>query len=169
MQEVCRESSSRGSNLGYDTDTCLIDRKRIVMPDTAGRAPASTPGENDVRSQIGRILGDPLFQRSERLSAFFRFIVEMELAGRGEEIKESVLGTEVFGRGPSYDPHVDPVVRIMAGRLRGKLAEYYQGTGHADLVVIALPRGGYVPQATWRSAAFGERAVVAKLAPSRSV
>jgi hypothetical protein len=72
------------------------------MPDAAGRAPA--PGENDVRGQIERILRDPLFQHSERLSAFFRFIVEMALAGRGAEIKESVLGTEVFGRGPSYDP-----------------------------------------------------------------
>jgi tetratricopeptide (TPR) repeat protein len=137
------------------------------MPDGAG--PAKALAEIDIRRQFERILADPLFQRSERLSAFFRFIVENTLAGRGKEIKETVIGMEVFGRGPSYDPREDPVVRIMAGRLRGKLAEYYQGSGHADSVVISLPRGGYVPQATWRSVGIGGHRVAARPARPRSV
>ena len=52
------------------------------MPDGSG--PANGPGENDIRGQFERILADPLFQRSERLTAFFRFIVETTLAGRGK-------------------------------------------------------------------------------------
>ncbi len=150
------------SLLGY-TEPVYTDKR------ASGPAPVPPPSENDVRGQTERILRDPLFQRSERLSTFFRFIVEMALVGRGEEIKESVLGTEVFGRAPSYDPHEDPVVRVMAGRLRGKLAEYYQSTGQADLVAIALPPGEYVPQATWRSAVFWERTVTSKTLPSRAV
>jgi tetratricopeptide (TPR) repeat protein len=137
------------------------------MPD--GAVSAKAPGEREIREQLERTLADPLFRHSERLSAFFRFIVEETLAGRGKEIKEAVLGTEVFGRSPSYDPREDPVVRIMAGRLRGKLAEYYQSSGQADRLVISLPRGGYVPQATWRPVGFGAHVVATRVARSRSV
>jgi predicted ATPase len=121
-----------------------------------------TPGGADIRQQLDRILKDPLFERSERLSAFLRFIVECKLTARLDALKESVLGTEVFGRDASYDPHEDPVVRINAGRLRGKLAEYYQTRGSNDPVVIALPRGGYVPEGTWRRDTVGELPVAVK-------
>ncbi|MBI1790617.1 MAG: AAA family ATPase, partial [Acidobacteria bacterium] len=130
-------------------------------------APQSTPGETlpnrgvdraadgrspahaDVARQLDRILAHPLFQASHRLSAFLRFVVQTSLAGRAEQLKEHVIGVEVFERGGSYSPQEDPVVRIMAGRLRSKLAEYYQGSGHSDPVRIELPRGGYVPRCGW--------------------
>src|SRR5215471_16949193 len=85
------------------------------------------PDEADVRRQLERILAHPLFQSSARLTAFVRLIVGYTLAGRAHELKESVIGADVFGLGDSFNPQENPVVRIVAGRLRSKLAEYYLG------------------------------------------
>jgi TolB-like protein len=102
--------------------------------------------ESAVRLQLERILASPGFSRNERLSRFLRFIVERRLAGRHEELKETVLAGEVFGRRPDYNPRDDAIVRTEAGRLRARLSEYYVGEGATDLVVIEVPRGGYVPE-----------------------
>lgn len=101
--------------------------------------------EASVREQLGRILGSAIFLNARRPTQFLRFIVESTLSGQGGTIKEYVIGVEVFERRSDYDPKADPVVRIEAGRLRKKLAEYYSGAGASDPVIIELPKGGYVP------------------------
>jgi len=97
------------------------------------------------RRHLERILSSPGFARNERLSRFLRFVVEQHLEGRDGELKESLIGIEVFGRAPGYDPKRDPIVRTEASRLRSRLSEYYLGEGKADPLVIELPKGGYVP------------------------
>lgn len=72
-------------------------------------------------------------------------MVERHLEGRDAELKESLLAIEVFGRPADYDPKQDPIVRTEASRLRARLSEYYLGEGKDDLVVINVPKGGYVP------------------------
>lgn len=89
--------------------------------------------------------------------------MEWKLAGRSEELKESVLGVEVFGREAGYDPKRDPVVRTEASRLRGRLAEYYSGVETSQRLVIELPKGGYVPE--WRGATVSPSLGVPRLAP----
>lgn len=79
------------------------------------------------------------------MGRFLRFVVERSLAGEGERLKEYVIGTEVFDRGTDYDPRVDSIVRVEAGRLRTKLAEYYRNGGTADEVRIGLNKGSYAP------------------------
>jgi Tol biopolymer transport system component len=98
-----------------------------------------------VRRQLERILGSPGFARNERMSQFLRFLAEQHLEGRGNQLKESVIAVEVFGRKPGHDPSQDSIVRTEAGRLRGRLAEYYVDEGKDDPIVIELPRGGYTP------------------------
>ena len=99
----------------------------------------------DACRELNRIIASPGFARNERLSRFLRFVVEQHLDGCDEELKESLIGIEVFGRSPGYDPKKDPIVRTEASRLRARLSEYYQGEGKGDPLVIALPKGGYVP------------------------
>ena len=113
-------------------------------------APENAPEPAEVARQLEKILQHPLFQSSGRLTAFLRFIVGTTLSGRPDQLKEYVIGIEVFNRGQSYDPREDPIVRIMAGRLRSRLAEYYQGSGRGDSLLIDLPRGGYVPRFLWQ-------------------
>jgi TolB-like protein len=98
-----------------------------------------------VRRELERVLASKGFARNERLSRFLRVVVERHLEGRASDLKESVLGIEVFGRQPGFDPKQDSTVRSEAGRLRGRLAEYYAGEGSADAVIIEIPKGSYTP------------------------
>lgn len=98
-----------------------------------------------VRAQLERIIGSPAFERSERLSQFLRYTVEQVLAGRGDLLKEYTIALEVFGRPPSFDPRVDSVVRVAARSVRAKLVEFYETLGRTDVLLIDLPKGGYVP------------------------
>ena len=75
--------------------------------------PAEASAE-PVRSQLEKILASPEFLRNERLSKFLRFVVEQQLAGKAAELKESLVGIEVFGRTPGFDPTQDSVVRTEA-------------------------------------------------------
>ena len=61
----------------------------------------------------------------------------------GASPKEYQIATEVFGRQQDFDPHVDSMVRVQAGRLRTKLAEYYASEGAEDQTVVELPKGTY--------------------------
>jgi Tol biopolymer transport system component len=99
-----------------------------------------------VRAQLERILASRAFAAAERHSTFLRFVVEGAIEGRSDEIKESVIAIEALGRKPSFDSKSDPIVRVEAGRLRDRLRAYYQSEGDADRVLIALPKGGYVPE-----------------------
>jgi adenylate cyclase len=98
-----------------------------------------------VRKQLDRVLASPGFGRNERLSRFLRFVVDRHLEGRDQELKESLIAVEVFGRKPDYDPKQDSIVRSEAARLRARLVEYYAGGGKDDALVIELPKGGYTP------------------------
>jgi TolB-like protein len=99
----------------------------------------------EVRAQLERILGSEGFATAGRHSRLLRYLVERTLVGEGEQLKEYVLGTEVFDRPDSYDPRLDSIVRVEVRRLRSRLEDYYSGVGVADPVLITIPRGGYVP------------------------
>lgn len=111
-----------------------------------------SPSETDVRLELERLLASSVFANAGRMSRFLKFVVEKQLAGEADRLKEYVIGIEVFDRDAHYDPRVDSIVRVEAARLRAKLAEYYAGEGRADPVVLALPKGGYAPIATLREA-----------------
>jgi TolB-like protein/Tfp pilus assembly protein PilF len=86
------------------------------------------------------------------MQSFLRYVVGEALEGRGEEIKGYTLALEVFGRGNSFDPANDSVVRVEAARLRRTLAAYYGDEGSGDTVIIDVPKGGYVPEFRLRPA-----------------
>lgn len=115
-----------------------------MVPSATDRSEGGVPPEA-VHAELERVLASPTFAQSERLSRFLRFAVEETLHGRGEQLKEYFLGLEVFDREESYDPRTDPIVRVEAGRLRSKLAKYYEAEGRGDPLVIALPKGSYMP------------------------
>jgi len=58
-------------------------------------------------------------------------------------LKEYQIATEVLGRSGAFDPQSDSTVRVQAGRLRMKLAEYYAHEGPEDSVIVELPKGSY--------------------------
>lgn len=124
-------------------------------------AAAVTPQE--VRAQLERIISSPLFCKSKRLSRFLTFVVESSLAGHAEELKERTLAMEVFDREPDYDSTSDPIVRVAAGDLRKRLAQYYVQQPHSSELRILLPAGHYRPLFQYPAAAvsFNENLHVA--------
>ena len=100
--------------------------------------------EADARAEVERILASKGFASAGRLSRLLRYIVDKTLAGEADQLKEYAVGVEVFDRDDKYDPRLDSIVRVEAGRLRSRLDEYYNGEGANAAWRITLPRGGYV-------------------------
>lgn len=95
--------------------------------------------------QLERILAYPAFRHSRRYPKLLRYIVEHALNGGGH-LKERTLGVEVFGRDADYDTNEDPVVRIAAGEIRKRIAQYYHEPGHESELQINIPSGSYAPE-----------------------
>lgn len=108
---------------------------------------------SDVREHLEKILAHRLFFRSARMVRFLRFAVEHCLSGRADDLKEYVIGVEVFDRSGDYDPRVDPIVRVEARRLRAKLKAYYECDGAGDPVIIEFVSGSYAPRISHRRVA----------------
>ncbi len=98
-----------------------------------------------VRNQLQKIITSKSFRQGERLQRFLGFIVDESLVGRGDQLKEYPIGVDVFGKDESFDPRMDPIVRVQARRLRIRLQTYYREEGQADDIVIEMPKGGYAP------------------------
>src|SRR6187200_2000767 len=130
-------------------------------------APASPRPHVDeaVPEHLDRILSSPTFQQGDRLKRFLKFIVLEAVAGRRHELKEYVIGVQVFGKEESFDPRTDPIVRVQARRLRAKLVSYYREEGRADEWIVELPKGGYAPTFKRRDApVLVRRSIAAALA-----
>ncbi|WP_263350712.1 hypothetical protein [Acidicapsa acidisoli] len=107
--------------------------------------PQSLADREAILAQLELLLVHPLFFQSKRYPALLRFVVEQTLDGNADQVKERSIGMEVFGRPPGYDANADPVVRVTAGEIRKRLAQYYYDPSHADEIRIELPTGSYVP------------------------
>lgn len=112
---------------------------------SAAPAPTQVQADDAVRGQLERILSSPTFQQGDKLKRFLKFIVLEAVAGRRHELKEYVIGVQVFAKEDTFDPRTDPIVRVQARRLRAKLVRYYREEGRADETMIELPKGGYAP------------------------
>jgi hypothetical protein len=98
-----------------------------------------------VRSQLEKIVSDERFTASKRYPGLLRYVVEQTLADNEDNLKERTLGVEVFHRLLDYDTNLDPVVRLCAGEVRKRLAQYYQSSAHVGELRIDLNPGSYVP------------------------
>ncbi len=98
-----------------------------------------------VREQLQRLLAHPLFTHSKRYPVLLAYTVEQTLLGHASELKERTIGIEAFGRDPSYDVNLDPVVRTTAAEVRKRLIQYYYNPDHAGELIVEMPLGSYIP------------------------
>ena len=105
-----------------------------------------SPRRESIDAALERLLRSVTFQGAERSKQLLRFVVDETVADRADRLKEYTLGAEGLGKGDSFDPRSDPIVRAEASRLRARLERDYTTEGQHDPVVIALPKGSYVPQ-----------------------
>jgi hypothetical protein len=108
--------------------------------------PKTEEEKDQVRRQMERLLETAHFKNSRRYPALFRFIVEETLEGRGEFLKERLLGVRVFNRPPDYDTADDPIARVTIAEIRKRIAQYYHEEAHEFEMRIELMPGRYEPE-----------------------
>ena len=104
---------------------------------------------DSVRSELEKVVSSAAFQGAGRSGKLLLFLVERTVGGMGDQLKEYTVGAEALGRGESFDPRTDSIVRVEASRLRTRLDLYYSSEGRMDPVRIVLPKGGYIPKFEW--------------------
>lgn len=100
-------------------------------------------GREQCFQQIDKLIKSHRLHSSESLCKLLRYLAEHSLDHPGIGLKEYQIATEVLGRPAGFDPQSDSTVRVQAGRLRVKLAEYYANEGREDLVLVEIPKGSY--------------------------
>jgi len=111
-----------------------------------------TPDSDAVRAEVERIAQSLLFRNSARRVQVLQYTVEKALAGE-KSLKEYTLGVDVFRKSESYDPRIEPLVRVEFGRIRQKLKEYYATEGLNDPIRLEYNRRGYLPTFSAQEAA----------------
>ena len=136
----------------------------IPEPVIESWTPSSETEKGAVQQQLERVLVSPLFHSSKRYAQFLRFVVARTLEGQGHDLKERILGIEVFDRPPDYDTNTDPIVRVTAAEIRKRIDHYYQDPKHSQEIRLFLPSGSYAPQFSWPG--YPNGLAVASPAPS---
>lgn len=90
------------------------------------------------------ILASEKFVAAPQMSAFLRYVVEQAASGNKFRIKAYTVAVDALGKPDSFDPQNDPVVRVLAGRLRSSLTAYHENNPDADIIIEMKP-GSYVP------------------------
>jgi adenylate cyclase len=106
-----------------------------------------------IRDQLEHMLASDAFAQAERLGRFLAFAVEQSLAGNNKSLNQYAIAMEVFDRDESFDPNIDAIVRVEAGRLRSKLLGYYDEAGRFDPIQIRFAKRGYAANFQFRRAA----------------
>lgn len=121
----------------------------IPEPIVESWTPSSELEKGAVQQQLERLLASPLFHSSKRYAQFLRFVVGRTLEGQGHDLKERILGIEVFDRPPDYDTNIDPIVRVTAAEIRKRIEQYYHDPKHGQEIRLFLPSGSYAPHFSW--------------------
>jgi hypothetical protein len=97
------------------------------------------------REEVQRILHSTQFRRAPKLQRFLSLICDYHFTNRSRDINEFLIATEAFGKGPTFDPSQDSLVRVQAREARRRLREYYQDGGKDSQLVLDIPVGSYAP------------------------
>ena len=100
-------------------------------------------GPEEFFQQIDHIIKSHSLRGSESLCKLLQYLAKQALYHPDAPLKEYQIATEVYGRHADFDPQSDSTIRVQAGRLRLKLAEYYATEGAADPIVVKIPKGSY--------------------------
>ena len=115
------------------------------------------PDTQDVQYQaitraLDAILSTDKFLAAPQMSAFLRYVVEQAAKGQQSRIKAYTVAVDALGKPDTFDPQNDPVVRVLAGRLRTSLDAYHDANPDVD-IIIQMKRGSYVPSFIHRESA----------------
>ena len=137
-------------------------------PSNGQQSPKTRTEHQKIVAQMELILASQHFSHSKRSQSLFRYIVAKTLQGQVSILKERTLGVEVFGRAPDYDTNADPIVRMAAGEIRKRIAQYYDDPDHRDELRIDLNLGSYAAQFHLPKSVHDPQEVIADTSPAPS-
>lgn len=102
------------------------------------------------RALAERLLASRTLSRSARLRELLAYLTNATFDDPAG-LREAAVGCAVYGRPAGYNTNDDNIVRMGVSQLRRKLAEYFEGEGREESLVVEIPRGAYA--LVFRSAA----------------
>jgi hypothetical protein len=137
----------------------LLRHKADVTKTSHGRSEANNSiSPQECLIQIDHMVSSPLLYGSEALSKLLLYLAHHTLNSPADHLKEYQIATEVLGRPSEFDPQSDSSVRVQVGRLRTKLAEYYNSIGAQDPILVDVPKGRYALSFERRDISFEKEA-----------
>jgi hypothetical protein len=95
-----------------------------------------------IEEELERLAASDALRRAPSHQRLLRYLVERRIAGDDAALRETAIALDVFRRDPStYDPQVDPIVRVNIGRLRERLEAHYANYDRPPKLRIVLPKG----------------------------
>lgn len=107
---------------------------------------AVTIEREEKEKALAQVESSDTFARQEQLKEFLRFVCEYEIAGKGGDLHEYLIGTEALGQPVGYSTADNSVVRNRAHSLRRKLQDFYAIEAPDAIVRIEIPKGSYCPR-----------------------
>ena len=98
-----------------------------------------------VENQLEIILASSYFHSAKQMRRFLEYIVTKTLIGDGKLLKQYTIGVEALDFPNDFDSDSNPAVRIMGGRVRNRLKEFYENTNNNE-IIIDIPKGNYAPK-----------------------
>ncbi len=111
--------------------------------DSSCREPTFHLPVDKIQAHLEKILDSKTFCNTRRLQTLLKYLVLNTLEGRADEVNEYRIAFEVFKRENSFDPSIDPIVRVEISRLRLKLQAYIANEASDDRIEFEIPRGHY--------------------------
>lgn len=94
---------------------------------------------------LERIAASKQLRHAVRLKEILFYVGKRSLKDGCDRVREQEIGSYVFHRPASYDTSADNIVRTNVSDLRKRIEAYFSSEGSHELLVMEIPRGGYVP------------------------
>ncbi len=91
---------------------------------------------------LERILASPHFAHTLTLGKILTYLCE-KTGDNDDRIKEYEIATEVLHRDQSFDPKLDPVVRVSMKGVRERLQRFFDDAGAHETLQLTIPKGQY--------------------------
>lgn len=98
-----------------------------------------------VEYQLMQILASPYFKSAQQLQKFLKYVVRKTLANQENHLKQYTIAVEGLELPTDFDSDNNPLIRIVAGRVRERLDKYYKKEGINDPLLISISKGNYIP------------------------
>jgi hypothetical protein len=159
MLQVFKMFHAVSEFVSYCKKSVLLRHKADVTKTSHGRSEANNSiSPQECLIQIDHMVSSPLLYGSEALSKLLLYLAHHTLNSPADHLKEYQIATEVLGRPSEFDPQSDSSVRVQVGRLRTKLAEYYNSIGAQDPILVDVPKGRYALSFERRDISFEKEA-----------